>query len=153
MKPAIGFCSVPHKSRSPSVEAEIRSAIRGLLASYYPEGLVVERRHERRFPYPHLVYLTPVAADGETPQGEPLVVVGKHLSEGGLGFFHQHPLACRQALVSMELADGQWYGLAIELTWCRFTRQGWYESGGRFLRTVTDATPLNRSRQPAANPD
>ena len=33
-------------------------------------------------------------------------------------------------------AAGGWFGFLIDLTWCRFTRQGWYESGGRFLESV-----------------
>jgi hypothetical protein len=139
-------------TRAGTVDPEIRSGVQSLLASYYPDGLVVERRRERRFPYPHLVYLTPVADDGCTPAGDSIVVIGKHLSEGGLGFFHQHPLACRQAVVSLEMADGQWFGLTIDLTWCRFTRHGWYESGGRFLRTVPAVAPLIRSRPPAVGP-
>jgi hypothetical protein len=134
-------------TRAATVDPAIRSGVQSLLASYYPDGLVVERRHERRFPYPHLVYLTPLAEDGSTPDGDSIVVIGKHLSEGGLGFFHQGPLPCRQATVSLEMADGHWFGLVIDLTWCRFTRHGWYESGGRFLRAVpAAASPLSRSR-------
>jgi hypothetical protein len=147
-QPAPRLRSLERHTGTNSVDPEIRHGIQSLLASYYPDGLVVERRRERRFPYPHPVYLTPVAEDGSTPCGPSIVVIGKHLSEGGLGFFHQHPLACRQAVVSLEMADGQWFGVAIDLTWCRFTRHGWYESGGRFLRTVP-AEPPNRSRQPA----
>jgi hypothetical protein len=134
------------------VDPAIRSGVQSLLAAYYPDGLVVERRRERRFPYPHLVYLSPVGPDGNTPAGDPIVVIGKHLSEGGLGFFHQHPLACRRAIVSLEMADGQWLGLMIDLTWCRFTRHGWYESGGRFLRAVVVEPPVNHSQPREAIP-
>jgi hypothetical protein len=152
MQSASGFRSLDRIASKPTVDPEIRSGIQSLLASYYPDGLVVERRRERRFPYPHLVYLTPVEEDGATPAGEPIVVIGKHLSEGGLGFFHQQPLACRQAMVSLEMANGQWFGLVIDLTWCRFTRHGWYESGGRFLRAVSTGAPVSRSRPPATSP-
>jgi hypothetical protein len=27
-------------------------------------------------------------------------------------------------------------GVLVDLKWCRFTRHGWYESGGRFLQIV-----------------
>ncbi len=135
-------------SRTDTVDPEIRNGIQSLLASYYPDGLVVERRRERRFPYPHLVYLTPLADDGCTPCDNSIVVIGKHLSEGGLGFFHQQPLACRRAIASLELADGRWFGVTIDLTWCRFTRHGWYESGGRFLRTAQPVAPTSRSQRP-----
>ena len=39
-------------------------------------------------------------------------------------------------IVSLESRSGQWLGFLIDVTWCRFTKQGWYESGGRFLQSV-----------------
>ncbi len=152
MKAAAALCNLDRVAPAATVDPEIRSGVQSLLASYYPDGLVVERRRERRFPYPHPVHLTPVADDDCTPLAEPIVVIGKHLSEGGLGFFHQQPLACRRALVSLEQADGRWLGLIIDLTWCRFTRHGWYESGGRFLKAAGTADPITRSRPRAASP-
>jgi len=53
-----------------------------------------------------------------------------------LGFYHPHPLPYRRMIVSLETGDGRWLSFLIDLTWCRFTKQGWYESGGRFLQPV-----------------
>ena len=39
-------------------------------------------------------------------------------------------------IVSLRTGTGAWLGFLIDLTWCRFTKQGWYESGGRFLQSV-----------------
>ena len=116
-------------------DEEIRAQVSGLLSTLFPGGRLAERRREQRYPFPHLVHLTPVAEDGITPNGEPIVVVGKHLSERGLGFFHPRPLEHRCVIASLETADG-WIAFLIDLSWCRFTKQGWYESGGRFLRAV-----------------
>jgi len=102
----------------------------------YPNHELAERRRENRYPFPYLIHLTPVAEDGITPQGETLVVVGRHLSERGLGFYHPQPLPYRRMIASLETPRGQWLGFLIDLTWCRFTRQGWYESGGRLLQSV-----------------
>ena len=107
----------------------------------YPRGDVGERRGEQRYPYPYLVRLTPVAADGVTVVGESLVVVGKHLSERGLGFYHPRPIAYRRVIATLETTSGQRLGFLIDLSWCRFTQQGWYESGGRFLRAVPPRPP------------
>ncbi len=115
---------------------EVRAKVRGLLSSLYPRGHMVERRGEQRFPFPHLLHLTPVTANGVVHLQDTVVVVGKHLSERGLGFFHQHPLPNRRMIVSIELGSGSCLGILIDLTWCRFTKYGWYESGGRFLRLV-----------------
>ena len=118
-------------------EDDVRNQVWGLLGALYPRGDLAERRGEQRYPYPYLVHLTPVAADGVTAVGESLVVVGKHLSERGLGFYHPRPIAYRRVIASLETTSGTRLGFLIDLNWCRFTRQGWYESGGRFLRAVT----------------
>ena len=115
---------------------EIRLQVYGLLGIQPCQGQSNERRTDHRYPYPKLVHLTPVGADGHTPEGEPVVAAGKHLSERGLGFFHQNPLPYRRMIVSLETDDDGWAGFLIDLTWCRFTKHGWYESGGRLMQVV-----------------
>lgn len=117
----------------PTEEGGMRAQVKGLLAAMDPRGLEAERRGNRRYPYPYLVYLTPVTKDGQSPIGESVVVVGKHLSEHGLGFYHPRPLPFRHVIATLETAVGARVGFLMDLTWCRFTREGWYESGGRFL--------------------
>jgi hypothetical protein len=85
--------------------------------------------------------MTPVGVDGITPEGDSVVVVGKHLSEHGFGFYHQAPLAHRRMIASLESRRGQWLAFLIDLSWCRFTKGGWYESGGKFLQTTL--SPMN----------
>jgi hypothetical protein len=115
---------------------EVRTQVWGLLATLYPRNDLPERRRDNRYPFPYLVHLTPVAADGHSPAGDSVVVVGKHLSERGLGFYHQKPLPYRRMIASLEASKGRWVAFLIDLSWCRFTKDGWYESGGRFLRAV-----------------
>ena len=57
------------------------------------------------------------------------------LAHPGLGFYHRKPLTHRRMIVSLENGGG-WIAFLIDLTWCRFTRQGRYESGGNFLQSV-----------------
>lgn len=114
----------------------LRRQVWGLLAGLYPPGQCVERRREQRFPFPHLIYLTPVAADGITPLDAAVVVVGKHLSEHGLGFYHPQPIPHRRMIASLQTHRGDWEGFLVDITWCRFTKHGWYDSGGRFLQAV-----------------
>jgi hypothetical protein len=120
-----------------SVEDEqIASQVRLALCSPYPERGTFERRRETRHPYPYPVYLTPTARDGRTPEGKTIVVVGKHLSDHGLDFYHREPLPHRRVIASFACGSGQWVGLLMDLSWCRFCRHGWYDNGGRFLHTV-----------------
>ncbi len=143
---------------APAAESNVSQRVSSLLAALYPQGALIDRRLEQRYPYPHLVYLTPLAEDGVTPHGNNIVVSGKQLSENGLGFFHQQPLPYRRMIASLDQGRGQWLGLIIDLSWCRFTKFGWYESGGRLLEVVpsplstapTYAAPqLNLVRAPA----
>ena len=126
----------PPIDRSPLPEDDVRVQVWGILGGLYRQNSAPEQRGEARYPYPYLVHLTPVEEDGVTPCGEPVVVVGKHLSERGFGFYHPKPLPYRRMIVSLETAGGTKLGFLIELSWCRFTRHGWYESGGRFRQTV-----------------
>jgi hypothetical protein len=122
------------------------------LGGLHPPYTRNERRAERRFAYPHLVHLTPVDPDTLKPVGQPLVVVGKQLSESGLGFYHREPLPHRRVIASLELPEGGWLGLLLDIAWCRFGRQGWYDSGGRFLQVMpsplADDDPLGPRHWP-----
>ena len=119
-------------------EDAVRQQVWSLLSGLYPVQSRAERRGEQRFPYPYLVQLTPVAADGVTRVGSPVVVAGKHLSERGLGFYHQQPLPFRRLIASLRGPAHASTHFLIDVTWCRFTGQGWYDSGGRFLRAAQD---------------
>jgi len=115
---------------------DIRAQVRSLLAGMHPRENLIERRGEQRYPYPYLIRLFPVAPDRLSPQGEGIVAVGKHISERGLGLYHPKPLPYRRMIVCFQSDSGRQVAFLIDLKWCRFTKQGWYESGGRFLRTV-----------------
>jgi hypothetical protein len=121
-----------------SNDSPLASQVREFLVGLLPRTAPVERRNNGRFPFPSLLKMTPVDDQTLTPLEEPLVVVGKELSERGLGFFHQFPLAYRRVIVTLENPDGRKVSLLMDLSWCRFTSQGWYESGGRFLELVAE---------------
>lgn len=114
----------------------VRKQVWKLLSAVYPNGHLVERRTDQRYPYPRLITLQPMRRDGRTPVGAPVTVVGKHLSERGLGFFHPEPLPQRLVVVSLDKGDGRRLSFLLDVHRCRFTPQGWYESGGRFVAAV-----------------
>jgi hypothetical protein len=106
---------------------------------------VRERRMNQRFPYPRLIRLTPLGPGGEPLVDETETVVGKNLSQVGVGFFHQQALPYRRVIVSLESPDGGWIAFLTDLTWRRFAGGGWYDSGGRFLKAME--SPLPRAAQ------
>lgn len=129
---------------------DVRTQVWGLLSGMYSEaGLADARRHER-FAYPRLIFVTPADEAGcPAPVGS-FVVAGRHISESGLGFFHPQSIPHREVIVSLDHADGTWKSFLLELRWCRFIRQGWYESGGRLLRVAP--TPPSSVNWPLSPP-
>ncbi len=124
----------------PPSEDQVKLQVRQLIARLFPSGLTCERRNSGRYPFPFLVRLTPVDERTGQPTAEPMVVVGKDLSERGLGFYHPQPLPYRRAIVTLEDSSRRVVSFLIDLSWCRFTRFGWYDSGGRFLQMVNRET-------------
>lgn len=131
------LADAPDLALRTTTDESIRRQVWSLLAGLYPHGPVIERRAAQRFAYPQLLYLTTTLEDGITAGHQTLVVVGKTLSEGGLGFFHREPFAERHVIASLPNHNQQYIGFLLDITWCRFTTLGWYESGGRFLQVVS----------------
>ena len=117
-------------------DERVRHCVGLVLAGMYSRATSVERRRDPRYPYPRLVRLWPLGRDGKTRCGDAIVVVGKDLSESGIGFFHPKPIPHRLVIATLATIDQSEVELLVDLNWCRFTRQGWYESGGRFVRAI-----------------
>ncbi len=130
-EPSASTCCAGSEQADDSIQEQVAE----LLSRLYPRNALAERRRENRYPFPYLVHLTPVD-DALAPAGESVVVVGKHLSPCGVGFYHPKPISHRRMIVSFEAGQQSWLSFLIDVTWCRFTKQGWYESGGRFLQRV-----------------
>jgi hypothetical protein len=126
-------------------QTSCRDTVRKLVASLSPQRSTIERRGDRRFPFPYLVRLVAVdesaaaqAADNDASDTTSLTVIGKHLSETGLGFYHQQPLPYRRVHVWLGSPTGIEVQMLMDLSWCRFVGQGWYVSGGRFIEAVQE---------------
>lgn len=120
-----------------SSQNSVQHAVRRVLASFYPGIGDPDRRQFPRFPFPYLVQFQPLTPEGDARLGSPLVVVGKQVSESGLGFYHPKPLPSRIACVTLD-HGGASVRLLLEVLWTQFTHHGWYESGGRFLRVMDE---------------
>jgi hypothetical protein len=116
--------------------ATLTIQIEALLSRLHP-AVERERRHDDRIAIPVLFRLTPFDAEHEPLEQEASIVVGKNISRRGVSFYHEKPITHRRALI--ELADPSVgsFVAEIDVTWCRFTKPGWYESGGRLIRTAT----------------
>jgi hypothetical protein len=90
-------------------------------------------RRRNRTSIPFLMELTPLDSPGGLRGESAQVVVGKDISEQGIGFFHQGAIPHRRVRLRLETAELGPLELDVEILWCHFTRQGWYESGGRII--------------------
>ncbi len=62
--------------------------------------------------------------------------MGHDISLTGLSFTHEEPLAERKVAVSFLFDDGPLDSVVTLLRWCRFRRDGFYQTGGLFLRAI-----------------
>jgi hypothetical protein len=128
-------CDAPATERS-STDRLVHQRVRQILGHYRSPRSTGDRRSDYREPFPYPIHVTPLGPDGSPRVDETLVVLGKHLSERGLDFYYEAPLPYRRVIVSWECPGGRWLALLLDLRWCRSTRHGWYENGGRFLQVV-----------------
>ncbi len=104
MSVIVGYAPIePIVQRILAPDELVQRQVWEILGGLYPRGKAAERRIDQRFPYPNILYLTPVSSDGISPAGEHVAVVGKHLSEHGVGFYYQQPLPYRKMIASLEM--------------------------------------------------
>lgn len=114
----------------------VAASVFSALSAIEPARRTSERRRDPRHPYPYPIHLTPYGENGRPQIDRTFVVIGKHLSIHGLDFYCRHPLAAKRVIASLECGNDGWIGLVLELSWCRFSRHGWYDNGGRFVAQV-----------------
>jgi hypothetical protein len=123
---------------SAAADDRLQAQVRELLAGLYPAG-PFERRRDQRYPLPKLIQLRPANAEGAAV-GPAIVVSGKQICDSGLSFFHPTPIAYRLVLASLEKNDRTTAEFLLDIDWCRCTQLGWYESGGKFVRSSRGGT-------------
>ncbi len=124
-----------------TLDQHIYDCVRQILQKYRHRSPANDRRCDRRVPFPYPLDITPIAADGRIQHDDTIVVLGKHLSERGLDFYYHAPLPYRRVVASWGCIDGDRPALLLDLRWCRCTKRGWYENGGRFLQVLTAPLP------------
>jgi len=128
-------------SGSESTERQLRSTVGRIITRILPRPISSERRKDFRYPYPHLIRMTPIDNQGNPIVDLTKVVVGKNITERGIDFFHSEALPYRRVVLTLESEDGTSASVVTDLLWTRFTRHGWYDNGGRFLQMLSQNGP------------
>lgn len=114
--------------------------IAALVARLHPH-VALDRRGDDRIAIPVLFRLTPLDAHHQPIRYLSSIVVGKNISRRGVSFFHETPIPHRRALIELAHPEFGRFAAEVDLNWCRFTRPGWYESGGRLVRSLPQSLP------------
>lgn len=77
--------------------------------------------------------LVPLSDESAEPMGMPERVICCDISDHGLRIRHRGPLVFRTVGLSFP---GNELQFVTRLKWCRFTRDGQYESGGMFVKVI-----------------
>jgi hypothetical protein len=110
----------------------------GIVASWHSSSASLQSRRWHRAKYEKPLTVTPLDDRTEYPAGVPMAVIGHDISLAGLSFLHDRPLAPRKVAVTFRLEDGTVESVLTLLKWCRFRRDGLYQSGGQFVRPMED---------------
>jgi len=119
---------------------EVEYLIGTMVASWQSSSTVLSGRRWHHIRYTIPVTITPLDDRTEEPIGQPKLVRGRDISQGGVSFTHDHPLPFRKAALTFPLEEGSVASFVVRLNWCRFNRDGGYHSGCRFVRTI--ASPI-----------
>ncbi len=130
-----------------SDRASLASDIEALLTLLHPR---VALEQNDRCAIPILFQLTPLDDERQPIEHEATIVVGKNISRRGISFYHERPISHRRARIELVQPGLGPFAAEIDVSWCRFTKPGWYESGGRLVRAVRRSDERAASQPPRA---
>jgi hypothetical protein len=130
-----------HKGqRLPRLQA-ISRIVNQVVASWHSPLALAEQRGWQRIRYDRPAILTLLDDRGHWSLGIHKVVSGRDISPSGFSFTHLDPLACRRVIVTFAFEPEETEAIELKLTWCRFTRAGIYQSGGKFVNPTPSPLP------------
>ena len=94
------------------------------------------RRLQQRHPFFRPVTIT---TGGGT--GTKLSAVSRDISRMGIGLLHSMPLDAGRVMLQVPSTTGHELDICAELRWCAPASEGWYVSGGRFVRLLLEEAP------------
>jgi hypothetical protein len=95
--------------------------------------------------YRRPIIVTPVdSATGRPDQLRSFPAFGVDISANGVCFVARQLVAARKAVIVCEGPDELMASFLFEPRWVRFTRGGWYHTGGRLLEVLPSDSEPNR---------
>jgi hypothetical protein len=141
----------PGTKRQRAVQAYVARLLEGGSAS----PIHIEKRAHRRFPFRRSLVVTPInGSTGRPDRTKSFPAFGIDISATGVCFLGRQLVPARTAVLSIDGPDGQMVHMLFEPRWVRFTRGGWYQTGGRLLEVLPhDTEPVPNLRILETPPD
>jgi len=139
-RPGMSAAAVPAEPDEsqgvPKRQRDLQACVSMLLAP--ASGAVpVEKRAHRRFPFRRPIGVTPINnGTGRPDRLKSFSAFGIDISTSGICFLGRQLVPARKAMLSLEGPDGNTVYILFEPRWVRFTRGGWYQTGGRLLEVL-----------------
>ena len=128
-QPHLGACSERRRN--------LQASVAWLLESGCGDHVPVEKRAHRRFPFRKPITVTPVNNhSGRPDRTKSFSAFGIDISSCGICFLARELVPARKAVLSAEGPNGEMVTLLFEPRWVRFTRGGWYQTGGRLVEVL-----------------
>jgi len=135
----------PHGTDQPVERAcserrrNLQSCVAWLLESGLADRIPVEKRAHRRFSFRKPITVTPVNNhSGQPDRLKSFSAFGIDISSCGICFLARQLVPVRKAVLSAEGPSGEIVTLLFEPRWVRFTRGGWYQTGGRLVEVLPE---------------
>jgi hypothetical protein len=118
---------------------ELGACVAWLLESGLSDRLPLEKRVHRRYPFRKPITVTPVNSQtGRPDRLKSFSAFGIDISSCGVCFLARQLVPVRKAILSAEGPSGEMVTLLFEPRWVRFTRGGWYQTGGRLVQVLPE---------------
>ncbi len=99
----------------------------------------VEKRVHRRFPYRKPISVTPINnTTGRPDSARCFPAFGIDISSNGICLLARQLVPARNAVLSLEGPGQKAVSILFEPRWVRFTRGGWYQTGGKLLEVLQE---------------
>lgn len=109
-----------------------------LLSGFDAPSNDANRRNKNRRGFNCAMAFIPIGATGRPSTKDALRVMGKDISEAGLGFIHDRPLPSKRGVICFERPGAGKYAIEIAVLWTQEESTGSYESGCWMLRKAID---------------
>ena len=136
-------------------QRELQACVSMLSSAGSGVTVPVEKRAHRRYPFRRALVVTPITnGTGRPDRAKSFPAFGIDISSSGVCFLGRQLVPARKAVLSVDGPDGEMVHVLFEPRWVRFTRGGWYQTGGRLLEVLPpDTEPAPNLRLLETPPD